>query len=271
MMELAKKRDIPIVFSLHNFMYSGSQPFRLVDYVVVPSQFSRRYYWEKLGLACQRLPNVVDWRRAEAHDRDPRYVTFVSPAPEKGVYVFARIAEQLARRRPDIPILVVEGRGRAANLRETGIDVDALRSLRITANTADPREFYGITKLLLVPSLWNEAWPLVPAEAMINGIPVMGSNRGACPSQSATRASFSTFRLCYTPESRELPGAEEVEPWVETIVRLWDDPELYGRYSRAARTRAQQWRPERLAPLWKDFFANVFPQPGPPLAPRSGV
>ena len=268
MMELAKRRDIPIVFTLHNFLYSGSQPFRLVDYVIVPSEFSRRYYWENFGLACQRLPNVVDWRRVEAQHRNPRYVTFVNPVPAKGVYIFARIAEQLWRRRPEIPILVVEGRGRAADLRATGIDVDAIRCLRIMAHTADPREFYGITKVLLVPSLWNEAWPLVPAEGMINGIPVLGSIRGGLPEPVGDAGFLFDIPARYTPETRDLPSAEEVEPWVETIIRLWDDPLHYARCSQAARTRAQQWRPERLAPSCKDFLRAYSPSPVRRSRPR---
>ena len=38
----------------------------------------------------------------------PQYLTFVNPHPVKGLYVFSRIAEQIARRRPEIPILVVD-------------------------------------------------------------------------------------------------------------------------------------------------------------------
>ena len=40
---------------------------------------------------------------------------FVNPQPTKGLFVFARIAEQLQRRRPDIPILVVESRGQVGS------------------------------------------------------------------------------------------------------------------------------------------------------------
>ncbi len=31
----------------------------------------------------------------------------------------------------------------------------------------------------------------------------------------------------YTPEARLVPTAEEVGPWVEKIVRLWEDADLY--------------------------------------------
>jgi hypothetical protein len=64
---------------------------------------------------------------------------------------------------------------------------------------------------------------------------------------------------------------EEVEPWVETIVRLWDDPAYYDRWSRAARDRAQLWRPDRLAPLYRDFFGNLVPQPSPPVVPKGSI
>jgi hypothetical protein len=40
-------------------------------------------------------------------------VTFINPQEIKGVYVFARIARELARRRPDIPLLVTQGRSRS--------------------------------------------------------------------------------------------------------------------------------------------------------------
>ena len=101
LVRLAKRRDIPIVFWLHNFSYQDPAAFKSVDYVVVPSEFSRQYHWEKPGLACHTLPNLIDPQRVKAARIDPKYVTFVNPAPAKGVYVFVRIAEQLARRRPD--------------------------------------------------------------------------------------------------------------------------------------------------------------------------
>jgi hypothetical protein len=57
-----------------------------------------------------------------------------------------------------------------------------------------------------------------------------------------------------------VPSAEEVAPWVETIIRLWDDREYYEQSSRAARKRAQMWHPDRLAPLYCDFFSRIVRQ-----------
>ncbi len=96
---LAKRFDLPILFALHNFGYPDPATFSTVDYVIVPTEFCRRYYWDTLGLACRTLPLVVDPGRARAPERKPRCVTFVNPEPRKGIHVFARIAEILGRRR----------------------------------------------------------------------------------------------------------------------------------------------------------------------------
>jgi glycosyltransferase involved in cell wall biosynthesis len=120
-----------------------------------------------------------------------RYVTFINPHLVKGVYVFARIARELARRRPDIPILVAQGRSRADALMtpELGLaqhiagqfpvePVRDGRNITLMPFTPDPRTFYptvySLTRLLIMPSLWNESFGLVAAEAMLNGISRFG-------------------------------------------------------------------------------------------------
>ncbi len=149
------------------------------------------------------------------------------------------------------------------------------RNITILPFTPDPRTFYptvySTTKLLLMPSLWNEAFGLVAAEAMLNGIPVLASKRGALPETIGDAGFLFDIPAKYTSETRELPSAEEVEPWVETITRLWDDAAEYERWSRAAWQRAQQWHPDRLAPVYREFFGHITHQPGPPLAPREVV
>jgi glycosyltransferase involved in cell wall biosynthesis/GT2 family glycosyltransferase len=267
LIKLAKKRDIPVVFCLHNCAYRDPAPFKCVDYVIVPSEFSRHFYWNMVGVACLRLPNVIDRQRVEPPSREPRYVTFVNPQPTKGLYMFARIAEVLAQRRPEIPLMVVEGRSACDWRQQTGIDLGRLGNVTSVAATDDPRSFYATTRLLLMPSLCNESFGLVAAEGMINGIPVLASNRGALP-ETIGHAGFlfDIPRQC-TPKSNTLPTAAEVAPWVETIIRLWDDASLYAQASRSARDRAQQWQPERIASVYEEFFSNIFPQPGPPLVP----
>jgi len=262
---LARRRGIPVVFAIHNFSYTGLEAFRGVDYCVAPSDFACRYYRDRLSLACQPLPNPVDWDRVRVERRDPRFVTFVNPLPEKGVFPFVRIAHELGRRRPDIPLLVVESRGTRAVLAACGLGRDAAVNVQLMANTTDPRHFWSLTRIALLPSLWWENQPLVAIEAMINGIPVIGSDRGGTPETLGGAGFLLSLPDRLTPQSRIVPAAEEVEPWVETIIRLWDDRALYEEQSSRARQEARRWHPDRLRPLYAEFFGNVRRQAGPPF------
>jgi len=180
-MARAKVHGAAVVFALHNFAYQDATFFRAADALLVPSQFTRAFYEQNLGLECTAIPCPMNWTRVCCAQIERRYVTFVNPQLEKGVFIFARIAAESALRRPEIPVLVVQARGNAGWLDRTGIDLRSLRNVYVMANTPDPRHFFRISRLLLMPSLWNESFGRVAAEAMINGIPVLASDRGVCP------------------------------------------------------------------------------------------
>jgi glycosyltransferase involved in cell wall biosynthesis len=234
----------------------------------VPSEFSKRIHWDRVGLHCNVLPYIIDPKRVVAEQREPKYLTFINPQPTKGVFWVARIIEQLARRRPEIPILIVESRARAKDLEKTGLDLSWCRNMFFMKNTHDPRKFYKVSKAVLMPSLWNESFGLVAAEAMAGGVPVLASNRGALPEVVGDAGLLFDIPAHYQPDTAIVPSADEVEPWIDAILRLWDDPVFYKTVSDRCRLHARQWHPDRLGPLYADFFRNVHPQPGPPLVPR---
>ena len=86
-----------------------------------------------------------------------------------------------------------------------------------------------------MPSLWWENQPLVAIEAMINGIPVIGSDRGGIPQTLGAAGFCLPLPDQLTPATQIVPTAKEVEPWFETIIRLWDEQSLYAEQSRLAR------------------------------------
>jgi glycosyltransferase involved in cell wall biosynthesis len=268
MVALAKRRDIPIVFAIHNFAYKDPRHFLAVDYCTVPSQFAREFYWTQVGVSARAMPNPVSWDRVQAHRREPKFVTFVNPSLEKGVYAFARIAEELERRRPDIPLLVVEARGTRDTLAACWPDGHVQGNVTVLRNTPDPRQFWGQTRIALVPSLWWENQPAVAYEAMINGVPVVGSDRGGIPEALGDSGFALPLPKRLTPRSRVVPTPQEVEPWVDTIVRLWDDQAHYRDQSAKSLNEARRWHPDLLGPLYSDFYRNIHPQPGPPVLPR---
>lgn len=256
MIGLSRRRGVKVVFSLHNFAYEHAELFAEVDAIKVPSSFAANWYRDKLGIRCTPLPSIIDWNRVEC-DRagGDRYVTFINPQPEKGVFVFARIAEMLGEIRPDIQLLIVESRSSAEQwLERTGLDLSHLRNLHRMKNTSDPRDFYRASHLVVMPSVWNESFGRVVAEAMINGIPVLCSNRGSLPEIVGDGGIVLDVAHEITPTTRILPTPEQVRPWVDWIIRLWDDPACYAEVSRRGKARAEQWRPEAIARQYDEFF-----------------
>ncbi|MCL2349486.1 MAG: glycosyltransferase, partial [Planctomycetaceae bacterium] len=160
---------------------------------------------------------------------------------------FAQIAKQLWERRPDIPLLVVEGRCGVDWLMQTGVDLRGVGNMSLMGNTPDPRDFYRVTKIMLVPSLFLESFGRVAAEAMINGIPVIGSNRGSLPEVIGDAGLTLDIPAKYTPETGIAPSVEEIKPWVDAVIELWDNAEQYQLFAARGKTRAECWQPDRIA------------------------
>jgi len=259
---VARRASARVAFWLHNFAYPDPAAFVGCDAVVVPSEFSRTHHRAALGIACVALPPVIDDARVRVDRPDGgKYLTFVNPIPEKGVRVFARVAEILGRDRPDIPLLVVEGRGRVDGLGQCGIDLTRVRSFSRMESTPDPRRFYRLTRVMLVPSVWRESFGRVAAEAMRNGIPVVASDRGALPEVVGAGGVCLPIPADITPESVRPPTEDEVAPWIAAVLRWWDDPGAYAGASAAARAGATRWHPDVVVPRWEAFLTELAARP----------
>jgi glycosyltransferase involved in cell wall biosynthesis len=256
---LAHRAGAKVAFWLHNYAY-GAWCFDEYDAVIVPSAHTRDHYRTVAGIEATVLPGPFDTARLVCDRVEGRFVTFVNPAPYKGVFWFARIAHELGTRRPDIPILVVEGRVGVSWLDQCGIDLTAIRSVHRMPNIPDPRQFYSVSRLMLVPSLWDEALGRVAVEAMLNGVPVAGSGRGGLSEVLATGGVSLPIPDRYTPSSQVPPEAGEVSPWVDWVIRLWDDPLAYSTAAAEAKAGGQKWMPATLLPRWQAFLAHLAPK-----------
>jgi glycosyltransferase involved in cell wall biosynthesis len=257
MLRRARQQGVKVVFTLRNFDYHGKHLFHEVDAVLLPSRAAQDHYERSLGLRSTVIPGPWNWERVRCPEVTGRYVTFVNPQPSKGAFWFARIAHELNRRRPDIRLLVVEGRGRAEWLAHCDLDLSGLTNIYRIPNTLDPRQFYGVSRIVLMPSLWQESFGRVAVEAAINGIPVLASRRGGLPEALGGAGFLFDIPEAYTPACRRAPTAEEVAPWLETIERLWDDEPFYAQERERCRLAAQAWRPEKLLPRFEEFLRHV--------------
>jgi len=267
LIRLAKRYDIPIVVPVLDVPHQDRLVFSNADYCLVSTEQSRQRYWEELGLNCVALPPAIDWDRTYAPEREGRFVTFLAPLAGRGLLLFARIAEQLAERRPDIPVLVVDDATSPTWQGDTGLDLRRLGNVVTMGLVRHPRDYYGVTRILVTPWAGDTPIAFSVAEAKISGIPVVASNCGPLPELVGSAG----FLLGIPPSLKmphpHTPTPEEVEPWVDRIVRLWDDASLYEELSTIAREDGLRWRSEQVGPLYAEFVRHAHPQPGPPFIP----
>jgi glycosyltransferase involved in cell wall biosynthesis len=264
LMRRARARGIAVVFHLHNFGYDDRRAFADASAVIFPSEYSRRHHARLLGLDGPVIPDPIPLDRVVAEDPEPRYVTFINPQPSKGATVFARIAIELNRRRPEIPFLVVEGRGTSDALRRLPVDLSGLTNLHRMANTPDPRDFYRVSRAVLVPSLWRESLGRVPMEALANGIPVLASDRGALPETLGDAGFVFTIPERYGPHTLEIPAARDVAPWVAVIEKLWGEPAFEASHKALARAEARRWDPGIVIGRFEELFHSLCAGPKGP-------
>lgn len=237
----ARKRGVTTVFGLRNYGYDDRRFYTDVDHVLTASPYLSRYYRERIGLRSVGIESPIDWSAVEAPDEMRRFVTFVNPFPAKGSLLFARLADMLGSRRPDIPLLVVQSAHTAGPLNAiAGIDFRKYPHIMAAPATPRPADFFALTRILLVPSVFHEPFGRVAAEALINSIPPIVSDRGALPDTVGAGGIVIPLPAWMTPESRELPSEGEVAPWFDTICALWDDSDRYKGASEKARSAANE-------------------------------
>ncbi len=174
------------------------------------------------------IPGYVDLNAFEVGkraDRAPYMLYLGRMTKRKGVEVAADLAEELS------VDLVMAGTGdlipEGSRIHYRGhVDGHARRILLREAS------------LLVAPSLYVEPYGTVHAEALVSGVPVLGTDFGVYPEIPGVDT-FRTF--------------EQALACVNKYVRLGKENDLDSRHGRAimARTRLE---PERLAKMWRDWL-----------------
>jgi glycosyltransferase involved in cell wall biosynthesis len=108
-----------------------------------------------------------------------------------------------------------------------GLDFSRYPQITAAPPVLTPADYFALTRLLVVPSVWAEPFYRVAAEAMINAIPPIVSNRGALP--QVVGGDFSAGgggRVVPVPDwmtfkTLRLPSEQEVEPWHDAVCTLW--------------------------------------------------
>jgi glycosyltransferase involved in cell wall biosynthesis len=194
----------------------------LISYAAC-SAFLVGHMRRRLGVEVAFVPVLVepDDYRVES---TRRVVTFVNPIPRKG----SDIVFALAARRPDIPFVFVEAwvlrnrvwrylDGRAAHY----------GNVRLMRRTDDMRPVYASSRIILAPSLGDEAWGRVVSEAQVSGLPAITSNSGGLPEAVG-------------PGGIVVDRDASIEDWGDALSQLWDNPDVYRHFAQKASEHARR-------------------------------
>jgi glycosyltransferase involved in cell wall biosynthesis len=270
----ARAAGAAVVFAVHNEAYLHPQsPAAARDAVreggllLAPSEYLAGRYRAGTGVDVAVLPPPLDWRSVRATESDPVFTTFVNPEPAKGLMFIVRLFDELARQRPDIPLRVVESRGRLDHLlaaaRRGGIDLSRHGNLFISPVLPSPAEVLAHSRILLMPSVWHEPAGRLACEAMVNGVVPLVSTRGGLPEMVAGAMPPLPLPAGLTMQTREPVPAAQVRNWQKTIEEFYDDEAAWQAASKRCRAVALARHGEdTLAARYDTLFRSVAARPG---------
>jgi len=205
--------------------------------IISNSNYVAEFIKNRWGRRSHIVRSIISLEEYRADGGVRSYITMVNPVGHKGGAIFRAVVAAL----PNYKFLAVQGwshlrkgeRWDRDQFQELAlgfgsselwvpedIDLTNMSNLTWKNGTDDMREVYSVTRLLLVPSIYAESVPRVVLEAMVNGIPVIGSDLGGI-----------TEALCSTGVL--VSNYRSPQAWVEAVLSL-DDPDLYSRISTAS-------------------------------------
>jgi glycosyltransferase involved in cell wall biosynthesis len=222
----AQRTSIPVLMLLQNVEFSLLGGY-FAELGKIASVANSRFTADKYRAAFGLSPRVIyPFICAEKYrtERTRENVTFVNPIAWKG----RDLALGIARLCPEIPFVFVESwQLFEENRRYLMKELRALPNVTFLPRQNDMCAVYRKCRILLAPSVWEEAYGRVTTEAQISGIPVVASSRGGLPEAVGAGG------ILLDPE-------QPIFQWADAVRKLWQDQHYYDELSAAAVAHAER-------------------------------
>jgi glycosyltransferase involved in cell wall biosynthesis len=142
------------------------------DILVANSQFTAdkyRGFTEVDPEVVYPFVELENYKMEETGDK----ILHVNPSKEKGIETTLQVAEQM----PDQEFILA-GTISDEEIRERADELNNVESL---GYVEDMKQAYRQTKIVLMPSKWEEPYGRIPIEAGASGIPTIATNKGGLP------------------------------------------------------------------------------------------
>ena len=236
----ARDRGIATFFYLAHPGYKEEGVFKDVDQVFTDTEATRALYHERFDFDAYAIGKFIIKPRVPKTGAQQAYVTFINPASEKGVTLFYRIAQVAERELPELKFLVVESRTTLEQADEhLGTGFSKLSNIVRVGLQQDMGRVFGMTKILLMPSLWHESGGRAAIEALSLGIPVISTNRGGLPETLGKAPIMLSVGPDLIENPKLLPDESAARPWIEALTQLLADQEFYAERQRLS---LEQWK-----------------------------
>lgn len=247
-MALAARKGIQGLYYVHDAEFDPEE-LRTIARSGCHLVASSRFLAGLAARACGRQVQVI-YPASDLYfdtQADPAgFITMINPVGVKGIDTLLAIAAQL----PDERFLLVESwkLGDKA-LQQLHAQLTTLPNVRFQARVADMREIYRQTRLLLVPSLWEEGFGMVAIEAQSCRIPVIASARGGLVESVGNGGLL-------------IKDYQNVERWLEAIRGVLGDQNSYASLSERAYQHASStlFSPAHLATQFAGICASEAPR-----------
>ncbi|KAK5106310.1 hypothetical protein LTS08_000428 [Lithohypha guttulata] len=234
--------------------------FKELDGLIAVSKAVQRYAKDHCGLHAEMIPNHA-WSYKDKETSDwPRYrsnfakqnVVMINPAWVKGYDIFLAMARDNAQRkvennwdalldRPVYNFIAYLGWGSSPKMVQ---DLKAA-GVKVEESVTDMEPVFDNMSVLIMPSLWQEAWGLSATEAQLRGIPVIASNVGGLQEAKRYVTPFINVNTVSGQERNEkgeyVIPVQDVKPWMKELDSLLTDKDRYEAVSHMAFYTTREW------------------------------